>query len=148
MILAFIFVFVVYRTVSYVFEFRPSGDIFDKLRQRYSTYALGIATLEAETINISSAAQSKRIVCNLPFENQFFGYTHYCTEININLLPDTCNFHRKFWFIFSLNFSENAQNVDFREVKFQNFPGDHAPDPPSPSPVYSRLRHSILCIPD
>ena len=133
MILAFIFVFIVYRTVSYVFGrlFRPSGDIFDKLRQ-HSTYALVIATLKVETINISSAAQSKRMVCNLPFENQLFGYIHYCTEINISLLPDTCNFHRKFWFIFSLNFSEKAQNVHFREAKFQNFPGERASRPPPP----------------
>ena len=135
MILAFIFVFIVYRTVSYVFErlFRPSGDIFDKLRQ-HSTYALVIATLKVETINISSAAQSKRMVCNLPFENQLFGYIYYCTEINISLLPDTCNFHRRFWFTFSLNFSEKAQNVHFREAKFQNFPGGaclQTPPPPS-----------------
>ena len=48
---------------------------------------------------ISSATESKIIVCNLPFENQLFRYIHYCTEIseiNINLLPKTCSFHRKF----------------------------------------------------
>ena len=73
------------------------------------------------------------IVCNLPFEKQLFGYIHYCTEIskiNINLLPNTCNFHRNFRLIFSLHFSENAQNVHFREAKFQNFAGEHAPGPP------------------
>ena len=82
---------------------------------------------------ISSATESKIIVCNLPFQNQLFGYIHYCTEIpeiNINLLPNTCNFHRKFRFIFSLNLSENAQNVHFREAQVQNFPGKHAPGPP------------------
>ena len=48
-----------------------TDDIFDKLRQRHSTYELGIATLELEIINISSAAtESKRIVCNLPFEKR------------------------------------------------------------------------------
>ena len=104
-----------------------TSDIFDKLRQRHST----IRTLDSDTRIgiISLATESKRIVCNLPFENQLFGYIHYCTEIseiNINLLPNTCNFHRKFWFIFSLHLSENAQNVHFREARFQSFP-----DPPS-----------------
>ena len=59
-----------------------------------------------------------------------FGYIHYCIEININLLPNTCNFYRKFRFIFLLNLSGNAQNVHFREAKFQNFPGEHAPGLP------------------
>ena len=70
-----------------------TGDIFDKLRQWHSTYTLGIATLTLEIINISSAAtESKRIACNLPFENQLFRHIdHYCTEININLLS-TCKF--------------------------------------------------------
>ena len=39
-------------------------------------------------------------------------------------------FHRNFRLIFSLHLSENAQNVHFREAKFQNFPGEHAPGPP------------------
>ena len=78
-----------------------TGDIFDKLRQRHST----IRTWDSDTRIgiISSAPESKRIVCNLPFENKLFGYIHYCTEIsaiNINLLLNTCNFHRKFQFIF------------------------------------------------
>ena len=75
-------------------------------------------------------------------------YNHYCTEIpeiNINLLPNACNFHPKFRFILSLHFSENAQNVHFREAKFQNFPGEHAPGPPL---VYSRLPPSILFLLD
>ena len=38
------------------------------------------------------------------------------SEININLLPNTCNFHRNFRLIFSLHLSENAQNVHFREA--------------------------------
>ena len=52
-----------------------------------------------------------------------------CTEIpekNITLLPNTCIFHPKFQFSFSLHLSENAQNVHFREAKFQNFQGEHA----------------------
>ena len=103
-------------------------DIFDKLRQQHSTYAIAIVTLELETI----ATERKRIACNLPYENQLFGYIHYWTEININLLLNTCNFDRKIRpFIFSLNLSENTQNVHFREDKFQNFLGQHAPDPPS-----------------
>ena len=31
----------------------------------------------------STATESKRIACNLPFENQLLGYIHYCTEISI-----------------------------------------------------------------
>ena len=61
---------------------------------------------------------------------------HYLTKINVNLLLNTCNFHRKFRLIFSLILSENAPNVDFREAKFQNFPGEHAPRTPL---VYPRL---------
>ena len=104
------------------------------LRQ-IATTAFNLRTWDSDTRIgiISSATESKRIVCNLPFENQLFGYIHYCTEspeIKINLLPNTCNFHRKFRFIFSLHLSENAQNVHFREAKFQNFPGEHAPGPP------------------
>ena len=53
------------------------------------------------------------------------------SEININLLPNTCNFHRNFRLIFSLHLSENVQNVHFREAKFQNFPGEHAPGAPT-----------------
>ena len=65
----------------------------------------------------------------LTFENQLFGYI-YITEINVNLLLSTNNFHHKFRIIFSLILSENAPNMDFREAKFQNFPGEHAPGAP------------------
>ena len=88
---------------------------------------------------ISSVTESKKIVCDLPFENQLFGYFHYCTEIpeiNINLLPNTCNFHRKIRFIFSLRLSKNAQNVRFREAKFQSFPGEHAPGLPQCTRIF------------
>ena len=70
--------------------------------------------------------------------NQLFGYIHYLTEINVNLLLNTCKFHRKFRLISLLIIilSENAPNVDFTEAKFQNFPGEHAPDPPCvPAPL-------------
>ena len=105
------------------------------LRQ-IATVAFNLRTWDSDTRIgiISSATESKRIVWNLPFENRLFGYIHYCTEIpeiNISLLPNTCNFHRKFWFIFLLHLSENVQNVQFRETKFQNFPGEHAPGPPT-----------------
>ena len=50
---------------------------------------------------------------------------------NINLLLNTCSFYRKFLFIFSLNLSENTQNVHFRGAKFQNFSGSMPPDPSS-----------------
>ena len=58
----------------------------------------------------------------LTSENQLFEYINYCTEINVNLLLNSCNFHRKFRFTFSLILSENASNVHFREAKFQNVP--------------------------
>ena len=65
--------------------FLLTGDIFDKLpRQRHSI----IRTWDSDTRIgfgiISSATESKRIVCNLPFENQLFGYIHYCTEISLD----------------------------------------------------------------
>ena len=44
---------------------------------------------------LCTASAGPGIVCNLQFEKQFFGYIHYCTEIseiNANLLPNTCNF--------------------------------------------------------
>ena len=44
---------------------------------------------------LCTASAGPAIVCNLPFEKQLFGYIHYCTEISeidINLLPNTCNF--------------------------------------------------------
>ena len=65
----------------------------------------------------------------LTFEKQLFEYIHlvlFSTEIHVKLLTlqlNTCNFHRKFRFIFSVILSENAPNVHFREAKFQNFPG-------------------------
>ena len=49
----------------------------------------------------------------------------------VDLLLNAFHFHRKFRFIFSWILSENAPNVHFGETKFQNFPGVHAPDPPS-----------------
>ena len=105
------------------------------LRQ-IATAAFSLHTWDSDTRIgiISSATESNKTVCNLPFENQLFGYIRYSTEnpeININLLPNTCNFHRKCRFIFSLHVSENAQNVHFREAQFQVFPGRHAPGPPS-----------------
>ena len=64
------------------------------------------------------------------FENQLFEYIHYCTETNVNLLLNTCNFHCKFQFIFSLILSENAPNEYFRGAKFQISWGTMPPDPP------------------
>ena len=107
-----------------------TGDIFDKLRQRHSTHALGIATLEI----ISSATESKRIVCNLLFGNQLFGYIHCCTEIpeiNINLLPNTCNFHRKFRFIFRYISLRMRKMCIFGKQNFKISRGIMPPDSPS-----------------
>ena len=80
-------------------------------------YALGIATPELELFRQGQKAKEL--------------YATYCTkisEININLLSNTCSFHRTFRFLFSLHLSEN---VHFRKAKFQNFPGEHTPGPPS-----------------
>ena len=66
----------------------------------------------------------------LALKNQLLDYSHhYCTETNVILLLNTCNFRCKFWFIFSLILSENAPNVHFREAKIQHFPGMHDSGP-------------------
>ena len=152
MILAFIFIFIVYRIVSYIIErqFKPSGTGPNVLKscvyinkaissdrlylRQIATAAFNLRTWDSDTRIgiISSTTESKRILCNLPVENQLFRYIHYCTEIpeiNVNLLPNTCNFHRKFRRFRHL--AQNAQNVHFREAKFQSFPGQYAPRPPS-----------------
>ena len=103
---------------------------------RYSTYALEVATLELEIINISSATESKRFATYRLKTNYFDLSVTVPKSISINFFLNTCNFHRKFRFIFSLNISENTQNVHFREAKFQNCPGGggggrgHASGPP------------------
>ena len=114
-------------------------NIVDKLRQRHSTYALGIVTLKLEIITISSVTDSKRIETFRLKTNYLDIFITACPEIKINFLLDTCNFHRKFRFIFSLNLSEITQNVQLREAKFQNFHGEHAPGSP-----YSVLAPSLL----
>ena len=115
-----------------------TGDIFDKLRQRCSTYALGIAYRDSRHSNWKlltfhlQRQKAKELHETYRLKISILGYIHYCTEININLLLNTCNqFYHKFRFIFSLNLSENTQNVHFREAKFQNFPEEHAPRPRS-----------------
>ena len=108
-----------------------TGDIFDKLRQRHST----IRTWDSVTRIISSATESKRNVCSLPFENKLFGYIHYCTdisEIDINLLPNTCNFHRKFRFIFFRYISLRMRKMcTLEKLNFKISRGSMPPDPPS-----------------
>ena len=96
---------------------------------------------------ISSATESKRIVWNLPFENRLFGYIHYCTEIpeiNISLLPNTCNFHRKFWFIFCYISLRMCKMCNLEKLNFKISRGSMPPDPL----LYSRLRCSILFFPE
>ena len=67
------------------------------------------------------------------FENQLFVYMyiHNCTETNVNLLLNTCHFHCKYRFIFSLILSENAPNAHSREAKFQISRGSMLPNRPS-----------------
>ena len=87
---------------------------------------------------ISSTTESKIIVCNLPFENQLFGYIHYCTEIseiNINLLPNKCSFHRKFRHYISLR----MRKMCTLEKLISKFPGGACPRPPPP-PLLQRTR--------
>ena len=109
-------------------------SILDKLRQRHST----IRTWDSDTRIgiISSATESKRIVCNLPFQNKLFGYIHYCTEIseiNISLLPNTCNFHRKFQFILFVTFLSLRMRkmCTLEKLNFKISRGSMPPDPPS-----------------
>ena len=70
-------------------------------------------------------------MCNLPFENQLFGYIHYRTEIseiNVNLLPNTCSFHRKFRRYISLRM-RNMCTIE--KLNFKISRGSMPPDPPS-----------------
>ena len=76
--------------------------------------------------NITSTGFKPPKELQLAFKKQSLDYIHYCTEISVNLLLNTCNFRCKFRFIFELIISENAPNVHFREAKFQNFRGVHA----------------------
>ena len=60
-----------------------------------------------------------------------FGYIHYCTEIseiNINLLPNTCSFHRKFWRYISLRMRKMCT---LEKLNFKISRGSMPPDPPS-----------------
>ena len=135
MILAFIFVFIVYRTgtgpnvlirlYTLIKLYLLTGDIFDKLRQRHSTYVFGIATLELEVVDISSATKSKLIACKLPFENQLFGYYHCCTEININLLLNTFSPYFR-WISLRI-----CKMCILEKLSFKNSRGSIPPDPPS-----------------
>ena len=58
-------------------------------------------------------------------------WVYILASVLADILSNTCNFHHKFRFILSLHLSKNAQNVHFREAKFQNFPGSMPPDPPT-----------------
>ena len=60
-----------------------------------------------------------------------FGYIHYCTEIskiNINLLPNTCSFHHRFWRYISLRMRKmcTLEKLNFK-IPRETMP----PDPPS-----------------
>ena len=99
-------------------------------------YALGTATPELELFRQRQKAKELHAT-----------YGTKISEINFNLLPNTCNFHRMFRFIFSLHLSENAKNVHFGEAKFQNFPGKHAPVSPSvlaPSALHTSFARLTL----
>ena len=83
---------------------------------------------------ILSVTESIRIVCNLLFENQLFGYIRYCTEIseiNINLLPNTCNFYCKFRFIFCYISLRMPKMCILEKLNFKISLGSMPPDPPS-----------------
>ena len=82
---------------------------------------------------ISSATESKRILCNLPVENQLFGYIHYCTEIpkiNINLLPNTCSFSCSGSF-FHYIFLRMCKMCILEKLNFKISQGSMPSDPPS-----------------
>ena len=57
-------------------------------------------------------------------------WVYILASVQADILSNTGNFHCKFRFILSLHLSESAQNVHFREARFQNFPGEHAPGHP------------------
>ena len=121
-----------------------TGDFFNKLRQRHSTYALGIVTLELEIINFSSVTEIKRIACKLSFENQLFGYIHYSTEININLLLNTCNFHCRFRFTFSKNCSlRKRKRCILEKLNFKISQGSMSQD----LPIFVGLTLNCFCRP-
>ena len=82
------------------------------------------------------------------FENQLFEYILYCTEININLLPNTCNFHREFRFIFMLILSENASNRQMCILEKLNFKISRGSMPPDPrNVIVSSAPHPIFAGP-
>ena len=120
------------------------------LRQ-IATVAFNLRTWVSDTQIgiILSATESIRIVCNLLFENQLFGYTRYCTEIseiNINLLPNTCNFYCKFRFIFCYISLRMPKMCILEKLNFKISQGSMPPDPPPP--VYSCLWHLMLFLLD
>ena len=107
-----------------------TADIFDK----FATVAFNLRTWDSDTRIgiISSVTESIRIVCNLLFENQLFGYIHYCTEIpeiNIKLLPNTCNFYRKFRFIFRYISLRMRKMCILEKINFKISRGSMPPDP-------------------
>ena len=60
---------------------------------------------------------------SLTFENQLVECIHYCSEIEVNLLLNTNDFHGKFRFIFSLILSENAPNFILEKLNFKTSRG-------------------------
>ena len=89
---------------------------------------LGIATFELKIINIFSATESKRIATYV--ENELFEYIHYCTERNVGLLPNTCNFHRKVSVHFFVNMTIWKMCI-LEKLNFKISRGSMPPDPPS-----------------
>ena len=59
-------------------------NIFDKLRHRHSTYALGIVTLKLEIITFSSVTDSKRIETSHLKTNYLDVSNTACTIIVVN----------------------------------------------------------------
>ena len=96
--------------------------------------------------NNKATSSNTKIATNCDSGIQFATYV-LGVAINANLLLNTSNCLCKFWFIFSLILSENAPNVHFREVQFQNFPGGGGipPDLPSVlSPSFNRTNSELL----
>ena len=89
-------------------------------------FSCNIGILQTRALNRQKNCNLRLLVKTM----QLLDYIHYCAEISVNLLLNTCNFSCKFRFIFELILSENAPNVHFREAKSQNFRGVHAPGSP------------------
>ena len=107
----------------------PSGDCNPVWRILYHVTCCCKRTIVNYKYFVSDRKQKN---CNLQFENQLFEYIHFCTEININLLQNTCNFNRKVSVHFFVNcLREYAKMCILEKLNFKIPRGSMPPNPPS-----------------